>query len=210
MFDRQTSELLGYGAGTVRRLALASALLLATVATALASPECKELGTASYRATRTVEINGRMISGTVYISGDQERDETTAPDGKPIVHIKNLQRVITYSPQTKAGILVPVPPGRAPGLAKTDATTQVERKIDGDLQTTSIKKRINDAWVQVYRSVCRRDGVLLERDLPVPLGDKMGTAKMRHTAIEVQAMATETFAVPADVRVITPPPPKAK
>jgi hypothetical protein len=188
---------------------IAGALLMAGTTSALASPECNDLGVASYQATRTVEINGQVLSGTVYISGDNERDETSGPDGKPIVHIKNLQHVITYSPQKKSGILVPAPKGRAPGVAKSDATTQVERTTDGDRRTTIIRKRIKEAWVQVYRSVCRKDGVLLERDFPVPLGETMGTAKMRQTAIEAKAFGTDTFIVPADVKIVAPPP-KAK
>jgi hypothetical protein len=194
---------------SLQSFAVAGALCVSTLSPASASPECKELGTQSYQATRTVDVNGRVMSGTVFISGENERDETTAPDGKPIIHIKNAQRVITYSLQTMAGIIVPLPPGRQPTPTKSDATTQVERKIEGDLQTTIIKKRIGDAWVQVYRSVCRKDGVLLERDFPVPIGDKMGTAKMRHTAIEVKALPSETFVVPAGVKVLSPPP-KAK
>ncbi len=189
--------------------AATASLVLATGPPALAAPDCKAHGTASYQATRTVEVDGRSMSGTVYVSGDLERDETTGPDGKPAIHLKSPQRVVIFSPQTKTGVMMK-PPAQRPDAPKSDATTQVERKSDGGMHTTTIKKRIGEQWVQVYRSVCRADGVLLERDFPFPLKDKMGTARMRHTAIEVKAIDAAMFQPPADVKLSEPPPPKAK
>jgi hypothetical protein len=173
---------------------------------ATASPECKDYGQATYQATRTVDIGGKLQTGTVYVSGDSERDETTGPDGKPAIHIKTPQRIVTFSPTGKTGIILPVPPRREP--PKADASTQIERTTAGDTHILIVKKKIGDAWVQVYRSVCRKDGVLLERDFPVPSGEKMITAKMRHTAIEVRDVPADRFVVPADVKLLEPPPRK--
>lgn len=189
----------------------AMALLALTVAVNTAhADECREFGEPSYVATRTITHPGVQIVTRIMSRSGLEREESRQA-GSSFVRIVTPEAVFIFDEAKKTGMRLPPlpsPPARAKSTGAAQPGVKIDKDVDGELQTVTIRQKVGDSWQPVLKVACRKDGVLVSREFPMLLPDgKWVAARLSHTDIVVGPQADALFQVPADIKLTTPPPP---
>jgi hypothetical protein len=134
------------------------------VASADANP-CRPLGQPSYTADRQITIGGHTFAAKVFVSGAMVREETKI-DGRTAVRVADAAGSgFTIDPQSSQARRVPIP--KLPPVDKTTNRISREDAADGTV-VFKVEFQRNGVWSEIGRSVCRRDGVMLMQDMPLP------------------------------------------
>jgi hypothetical protein len=145
-------------------LALGLAAATMSAASAEADP-CHPLGQPSYTADRQITVGGHIFAAKVFVSGPMVREETNV-DGRTAVRVADAAGSgFAIDPQTNQARRIP-----APAVPPVDKATNRITREDGAGGTVVFKIEFqrNSVWSEIGRTVCRRDGVMLMQDMPLP------------------------------------------
>jgi hypothetical protein len=175
---------------------LSAALVVASGARA-ADP-CTTLGSPSYTADRRVSVGGRAIEGKVFVSGSMMREETTI-DGRRLVRVTNtVGGGFIYYPDKREMMEVPTPQVTPPEKGKNRVTRE---NGEGGSVVLKIEFQRDGKWIEIGRTVCRPDGVLLSQDLPAPTeNDISERVKITQSNITIGPVDPNLFKRPSDAR----------
>jgi hypothetical protein len=180
--------------------ACSTILLLGCPSTAFAD-ECGNK-TPDYTAHRTITIGNDVKQITVYISGEQIREE--ADNGKVItLRFPIKGDTYVFRPDDKEGIHFKAP-------AKPPQLT-LRTRVVSDIQPNGNTLKHNqifgdDKWQDVSTTTCRADNVMLsEQFIVVDPNKQMVRGSAQQTEISIHPLSTDLFRVPSSVNIVEPP-----
>ncbi|GAC1526698.1 MAG: hypothetical protein NVS2B16_34890 [Chloroflexota bacterium] len=147
----------------------------------------------SYVAERTVTVGDASFRTQVYASGDREREDARL-DGQTRITIRTPTGTTIFEPGLHRGVEMPIP----------DAPRQQTRPIDS-VEADGTRLRIiqfqrGESWIELSRTTCRNDGVMIRRDFVTIDGqgrELKGYLIQDH--IRLGSVPPETFNIPADI-----------
>jgi hypothetical protein len=188
----------------MRPLALLLPLLAAQPAAA--DPRCATLGQPAYAATRATTTGAASpVVMQATLAGPRLRLEAPGPgEGRIITLITPELRVLfatTANPAT--ALRLPQP---APAAIPPEDSRQREEASPAGITFITEWRGASGQWHEVERTLCRRDGVLLEaRQWRPGEGDGM-LVQTRQTNIRLIRPDPALFRLPAGFRLVDPPP----
>lgn len=147
----------------------------------------------SYVAERVVTVGDASFHTRVYASGDREREDARL-DGRTRITIRTPTGTTTFEPDLRRGVEVPVPD--APGRQTRHIDTV---EADGT-RVRVIQFQRGEGWIELSRTTCRSDGVMIRRDFVTVDGqgrELRGSLTQDH--IRLGPVPPETFSIPPDV-----------
>ena len=173
---------------------------------AMADPRCARFGQPSYSAMRaTVVETAPPVTTRVFLSGPSLRLETPAPrDGRMVTLITpGLSAIFLTTASPPVAMRMPAPLSTA-----MPAVTRRERDIPSRAGITLITewRTADGQWLEVARSLCRRDGVLLEARHLQPREGGAVIVETRQSDIRVAALDGALFRLPDGFLLMEPPP----
>lgn len=186
----------------MRPFALLLAILLP--GTALADPRCARFGQPGYTATRTTTLGQAAPAvAQVVVAGPMLRVESAGPANGRLVTLitPELQAMFATTASPAVAIRLPRPAAPPP-------TEQRERTepLPGRTWLVTEWRGASGQWHEVARSLCRRDGVLLEARQLQPGPQGLAMLETRHSAIRTMTPDPALFRLPAGFRLIEAPP----
>ncbi|MBX9753050.1 MAG: hypothetical protein K5Q68_25910 [Roseococcus sp.] len=180
-------------------------LALLAAGPAWADPRCAHLGQAAYSATRLTSTDGAPATASrVMLHGPRQRLEAPGPgEGRLVTLITpELQAIFLTTAQPAVALRMPTPP---PLPEATERRQREERGRAGITLITELRGA-SGQWHMVERSLCRRDGVLLEawQWQPGPRGARI--IETRQSDIRTLRPDATLFRLPDGFRLMDPPP----
>lgn len=173
---------------------------------AWADPRCARLGEPAYAATRLTSKDGAPATATrVTLAGPRQRIESPAPgEGRLVTLITpELQAIFLTNAQPAVALRMvqPPPPTPEPGTLR-----QREERSRAGITFVTELRGASGQWHPVERSLCRRDGVLLEswQWKPEPQGARI--IETRQSNIRLARPDPALFRLPAGFSLTDPPP----
>lgn len=181
-----------------------AALLLPLLAPlpARADPRCAHLGQPAYTALRTVSENDTPpLLARVTVAGPRLRIEVPVPGGARLVTLVSPELhavfLTTASPPTAMRLPHPSPPR----IPSEDRRLREEHGPDRVTLITELRGA-SGQWHEVERTLCRRDGILMESRQWRP--DRQVVT--RHSEIRTLTPDPSLFRLPAGFRLLEAPP----
>jgi hypothetical protein len=130
-----------------------------------AADPCSPLGQPSYMADRQITVGDHTFAAKIFVSGPMTREETNL-GGRTAVRVTDAAGSgFMIDPQADQARRVPAP--QIPPL--DTATNRISREDAPDGTVIfKIEFQRNGVWSEIGRTVCRRDGVMMMQDMPLP------------------------------------------
>lgn len=187
------------------RASLILPLLLFAVP-AWADPRCAALGQPAYTAQRAIaEGSAPPVIAQVTMHGPRLRIEAAGPAGDRVITLVSPELHAVFLARANPPLALRLPPPTPPALPREDRRIREERS-PGRVTFVTELRGASGAWHEVERTLCRRDGVLLEARQwhPHEAGGVIITT--RQTAIRLAPVDPVLFQLPAGFRLMEPPP----
>lgn len=173
---------------------------------ALADPRCARFGEAGYSATRTTTLGqAAPMVAQVFLAGAALRVDAAGPGGGRLVTLitpeLHAMFVTTANPAVAVRLVIP----RATPMPPTEQRERAEPQPGRTLLITELRGA-SGQWHEVARTLCRRDGVLLEARQFQPGPEGPVILETRHTEIRTTPPDPALFRLPAGFRLIEAPP----
>lgn len=147
----------------------------------------------TYAARRTVMVGDTSFQTQVYASGDREREDAQF-NGHARITIRTPAGTTIFETDLHRGIEMPAP----------DAPRQPTRHIDS-VEADGTRLRViqfqhGESWIELSRTSCRNDGVMIRRDFVTIDGqgrELKGYLMQDH--IRPGSVPPDTFSIPSDV-----------
>lgn len=185
---------------------LALFALLLTPLAAAADPRCARFGQPSYSATRSTGTGtAAPVLTRVFLAGPQLRIVAPGPGEARLITLITPELHAMFLTAADPPVAMRLPRPALPAIAPEDRRQREERTPGGIALITELRGA-SGHWHEVERSLCRRDGVLLEAWNWKP-GEGGGThTHTRQTEIRLAPVDAALFRLPAGFRLIEPPP----
>jgi hypothetical protein len=191
----------------MRVLPLLAAALLAAAplwpSLALADPRCARFGQPGYTATRVTSWGqAPPVTAQLFQAGSSLRLEVAAPGNARLVTLLTPELHAVFRTDATPPVALRMPPTPAlAGQRERQESTRAGILLIQELQGES------GQWHEVARTLCRRDGILLEaRQLqPGPQGPVI--LETRQSGIRLIATDPALFRLPAGFNLIEAPAP---
>ncbi len=170
-------------------------LLLALVAGGAHASDCAGAAP-SYVAERRVQVGDASFHTQVYASGDREREDAEF-EGHTRITIRTPAGTTVFEPHLHRGVEIPLP------KASGQQTRHIDSVEADGTQLRIIQFLRSESWIELSRTTCRNDGVMMRRDFVTIDGqgrEVKGT--LIQDNIRLGSVPPETFDIPSDVTLL--------
>lgn len=174
---------------------------------AWADSRCARLGQPAYSALRAIaEGDAPPVLAQVTVAGPRLRMEARGPGEARFVTLMTPELHAIFRIQATPPVAMRLPSPVPPNIPDADRRVREERGA-GLVTLITELRGASGQWHEVERSLCRRDGVLLEARQWLPRAGGGGvTLVTRQTQIRTIRPNPALFMLPAGFRLIEAPP----
>ena len=161
-----------------------------------ARAECG-MPTPDYEARRTVGVGGGVVVAEVHVSSGKVRESVDLGGGARVT-IRGLAggRAVVFDPRSRVGAELPV----ATGVHLP--TRAVDEALPDGTRTRVQQVQSKGRWLEVSRTTCRADGVMLDQTfVSVDGRGREVSGHVRQEDVRLRAQPPPLFEVPPDVAV---------
>ena len=182
-------------------------LPLLAASPAAADPRCAAFGQPAYTAQRAIaEGAAPPVVAQVTFQGPRLRIEAAGPAGDRLVTLVTPELHAMFLARANPPLAMRMPSPSPPDIPGEGRRLREERS-PGRVTLITELRGASGRWHEIERSICRRDGVLLEARQWHPREGGGVVITTRQTEIRLTRTDPALFRLPAGFRLVDAPPP---